>query len=280
MSPRREHGRPWRVIAMVVGIAMLLPASALAWSHAQRWVTDNWFLVTYPPTDSDESCVGAHSEPRPPSVTAAVICRHYPSGRTVSYDRHRDRASTERRFARLVQRYPNAQAACRRFGAPPSYLGSVPVACIKDFNELTIIWIDPDNHVYAKVHRVGFRRPPPLELVAGARRRESAVKIRVLQQIDLGVYHVTVESDRSVRLMPEDGPCNAPSVEVDALMEVPGGPLDGFYRVAESRDDGSVVIRRETSGQVVETILATSLDDEDLLDAKLARLAALGREGL
>lgn len=155
ISPPREHGRPWRVIAMVVGIAMLLPASALAWSHAQRWVTDNWFLVTYPPTDSDESCVGAHSEPRPPSVSAAVICRHYPSGRTVSYDRHRDRASTERRFARLVQRYPNAQAACRRFGAPPGYLGRVPVACIKDFNELTIVWTDADSHVYAKVHRVG-----------------------------------------------------------------------------------------------------------------------------
>lgn len=107
------------------------------------------------------------------------------------------------------------------------------------------------------------------------------MRIRVLQQIDLGLYHVTIEADRSVRLVPENGARNEPSVEVDALIEVPGGPLDGFYRVAESRDDGSVVIRRETSGQVVETILATSLDDEDLLDAKLARLdAALEREGL
>ncbi|MDP9133525.1 MAG: hypothetical protein M3N56_01715 [Actinomycetota bacterium] len=44
---------------------------------------------------------------------------------------------------------------CRRFGAPPSYLGSVPVACIKDFNELTIVWTDPGRYVYAKVHRIG-----------------------------------------------------------------------------------------------------------------------------
>jgi hypothetical protein len=155
ISPPRDRGRPWRVIAMVVGIAMLLPASALAWPHAQRWVTDNWFLVTYPPTDSDESCQGAHQEARPRSVSAAVICRHWGAARTVTYHRHGDRASVERRFARLVQRYPNAPAACRRFGAPPSYLSRVPVACIKDFNELTIVWTDADSHVYAKVHRIG-----------------------------------------------------------------------------------------------------------------------------
>jgi hypothetical protein len=88
-------------------------------------------------------------------VSAAVICRHYPSGRTVFYDRHRDRAGVERRFAQLLRLYPNAQAACRVFGAPTSYLERVPVACIKDFNELTIVWIDPDRHVYAKVHRIG-----------------------------------------------------------------------------------------------------------------------------
>jgi hypothetical protein len=120
-----------------------------------------------------------------------------------------------------------------------------------------------------------------VELVDAERRREAAVRIRVLQQIDLGLYRVTVEADRSVRLVPEAGARDAPEVEVDSLIEIPGGPLDGFYHVAESRDDGSVVIRRETRDQVVETILATSVDDDDLLDAKLARLdAALEREGL
>lgn len=107
------------------------------------------------------------------------------------------------------------------------------------------------------------------------------MRIKVIQQIDLGVYRVTVEADRSVRLVPEDGPRNAPSVETDALIEVPGGPLDGFYRVVECRADGSILIRRETSSDVVEAILATSLDDEGALDASLARLdAALDREGI
>jgi hypothetical protein len=150
-----ERTRRWGFIATVISMAMLLPASAVAWPHAQRWVTDNWFLVSYPPTDSDESCKGAHQEPRPRSVSAAVICRHWGAARTVTYQQHSDRASVERRFARLLRRYPNALAACRRFGAAPGYLGRVPVACIKDFNELTIVWTDADSHVYAKVHRIG-----------------------------------------------------------------------------------------------------------------------------
>ncbi|MDP9133524.1 MAG: hypothetical protein M3N56_01710 [Actinomycetota bacterium] len=107
------------------------------------------------------------------------------------------------------------------------------------------------------------------------------MRIRVLQQIDLGVYRVTVEADRSVRLVPEAGARDAPEVEVDSLIEIPGGPLDGFYHVAESCDDGSILIRRETSGQAVEAIVGTSVDDDDLLDARLARLdVALEREGL
>jgi hypothetical protein len=60
------------------------------------------------------------------------------------------------------------------------------------------------------------------------------VRIRVLQQIDLGLYRVTIEADRSVRLVPEAG------------------------------DDGSIVIRRATSGQAVEAVLGTSVDDDDL----------------
>ena len=65
------------------------------------------------------------------------------------------------------------------------------------------------------------------------------------------------------------------------MIEIPGGPLDGFYHVAESCDDGSILIRRETSGQAVEAIIGTSVDDDDLLDARLARLdVALEREGL
>lgn len=73
------------------------------------------------------------------------------------------------------------------------------------------------------------------------------MRIKVVRHDDLGVYRAELEPDRSVRLVPEDGPGNAPSIEPGTLIEIPGGPLDGFYRVAESPEDGSIAMRRETS---------------------------------
>lgn len=47
------------------------------------------------------------------------------------------------------------QHACRRFGATDAFPASTPVACVKELGELTIVWTDAGERVYAKVSRIG-----------------------------------------------------------------------------------------------------------------------------